>query len=138
MKLKAWRPLILVTLFGVVAGACSSNKSGDPVGPQNHNPVITMVTVAPGSLGPSDSAVVTCIASDPDGDTLVYDWDTDTRMRIRGAPPEYPVKTGTYNNAEWFYPNSTPTAPETAWVIVTVRDRRGGDALGGVNFLLTP
>jgi hypothetical protein len=37
------------------------------------------------TTGPSDSMVVVCTASDPDMDSLVYDWETDARLNIQGT-----------------------------------------------------
>ncbi len=118
--------MIAVTLAtGLSLSACSEKPPSRPV---NHNPVISSATATPPEMGPGDSTVITVIATDQDGDTLVYDWDTDLRLRIKGNPPNYPVKTHTFNNAETFYPNYTPIDLDTVWVVCSTRDRIGGVA----------
>lgn len=104
------------------AGACAQ----DPVGPVNHHPVINSVTVFPTQIGPSDSALVIVAASDPDLDSLVYDWETDSRLRIKDA---YPGDNFLYNTSEpsrIFYYGPTAPGKVSAWVKCYVRDRRGG------------
>jgi hypothetical protein len=96
------------------------------------------LTVFPTEIGLSDSAIVTCFATDQDGDTLVYDWETDLRLRIKDNPPDVPVKSNTFSNAETFYPNYNPTGLDTVWVVCTARDRRGGGAVGIVTFTVRP
>ena len=130
-----WQALALLIPLGLSLNACNSR---DPVKPSNHSPIIHSLTVVPDTLGPGDSTLVTCDASDPDGDTLVYDWTTDLRMRIKGAPPDYPIKNNTLNSAETFYLNYTPTRPESAWATCEVRDRLGGGAIRAVVFRVHP
>lgn len=112
--------------------------SKDPGRPVNHDPVMTSLTVFPTDIGPADSAVVTCIATDQDGDTLVYDWETDLRLRIRGNPPGDPTRFNTFNSSEVFYLNYLPVGTDTVWVVGGVRDRRGGEALRIVTFTVHP
>ncbi|MBI5661450.1 MAG: hypothetical protein HZC46_04810, partial [Ignavibacterium album] len=65
-----------------------------------------------------------CNATDPDGDTLVYDWITDARLRINGAnPPDDRSLFNTFENSRIFYP--TTLAIDTVWVQCFARDRKG-------------
>lgn len=128
----------LLWIVPVAAAALLTNCQRPTSPPLNHDPTITLLTALPADIAPTDSVVITCIASDPDGDTLVYDWETDLRLNIRGVPAHYPVKTNTYNNSETFYPAYTPTGLETLWVVTTARDRRGGGAIKLVTFTIHP
>jgi len=126
--------LLAVLTLGVEGAGC--DRSSPSTRPVNHYPVMTSLTVHPTNIVTSDSAVVTCVATDQDGDTLVYDWQTDLRLRIRGT--DLPIKSNTYNNAEWFYPNYLPTQVDTVWVFCGVRDSRGGVAGRVVTFTVHP
>jgi hypothetical protein len=124
----------LAVTFALACTAC--HKS--PTQPANHSPVMVSLSVMPAAIAPSDSAAITCIATDQDGDTLVYDWETDLRLRIKGASPNVPVKYNTFNNTEIFYPNYAPADSDTVWVVVTVRDRRGGAAVRPITCIIHP
>jgi len=43
----------------------------------NHSPTVQGLSVFPTTLGVGDSAIVTCLATDADGDTVVCDWNAD-------------------------------------------------------------
>jgi hypothetical protein len=82
----------------------------------------------PDDVGPTDSSVVVCEATDVDGDTLVYDWFTDSRFTIKGYPPTVLEIYGTTSNAHVFYRNYVSPTDTTAWVQCIVRDLKGGAA----------
>lgn len=128
----------LVAVFILGSAAISSGCGRNATGPLNHAPVLVTLTVFPQSVGVSDSVVVTCVATDQDADTLVYDWETDLRLRIKGAPPGYPIKSNSPNNTETFYPAYVPSSLDTVWVACTVRDRVGGGVTRAVNFTVHP
>jgi hypothetical protein len=109
--------LILINIF------CSSN----PVEINgNQKPVIFSLTVFPDTIGPADSAIVICNAMDPDGDTLVYDWITDSRLRIKGVIPFWETRLfNTFENSRIFYPNQDIFPFDTVWVQCFARDRKG-------------
>jgi RimJ/RimL family protein N-acetyltransferase len=70
--------------------------------------------------------VVTCDATDPDADSLVYDWVTDGRLNIKGAVPRQHYLYNTFFKSHLFYPDAVDTPLDTAWVQCFARDRRGG------------
>lgn len=113
----------LIIMLVLMSISCSDDNPVDNK-PENHRPVILSLTVFPNIIGPSDSAIVICNATDPDGDTLVYDWITDARLRINGAnPPDDTRLFNTFENSRIFYP--TTLAIDTVWVQCFARDRKG-------------
>ena len=79
----------------------------------------------PDTIGPSDSTIVVCTASDADGDTLVYDWETDARLNIQGTRNRY--LNAQLSSQHTFYNANLPNPiNDSAWVYCLVRDRRGG------------
>lgn len=117
------KKIILLTAIVLLNISCKDN----PIKPENHDPVITSLAVFPDIIGMQDSAVVICNAYDPDGDTLVYDWITDGRLIIKGAPYfEQHILYNTYENSRIFYPNQTTHPYDSAWVQCFARDRKGG------------
>lgn len=116
--------LVLISLLacGAAIAGCSAK---DPTQPLNHNPVIHSITLFPQSIGPGDSAIVVCEASDRDGQTLVFDWLTDTALRIKGAPGLVYLYDSPSKSQIYYY--GTPTTPtDTAWIECSVRDQIGG------------
>ncbi len=97
----------------------------DPLTPLNHNPTIRSLVVTPNVIERGDSLLATCDASDLDSDALEYDWITDTRLRIQGAPSGV-MLFGTTSNRRIFYYGTPPTIPDSAWIQCIVRDSRGG------------
>jgi len=80
---------------------------------------------SPTVIGSSDSTVVTCRATDPDGDAMTYTWVTDSRLVIKGQSPSEHVLAGSPVNHQMFY-YGTPSQSDTAWVECDVHDSRGG------------
>jgi len=118
--------LILLLLFMSSNISCNKNN---PAKPENHNPIILSLTVFPDVIGISDSAIVVCNAMDPDGDTLVYDWYTDGRLKIKGNPVwQCCIKTNTSENYQILYIDQDTIfqAIDTDWVQVEARDGKGG------------
>jgi len=116
--------------------ACKDNpvNSGKP---ENHSPIIFSVTVFPDVIGPTDSAIVICNAMDPDADTLVYDWITDGKSRIKGVevPPDFELY-NTYENSRVVYPKNLNSIPiDTLWVQCFARGRKGGSVANVVRFM---
>jgi hypothetical protein len=85
--------------------------------PVNHPPAITALEARQSVIGPQDSCVVECIASDPDGDELTYEWSAN-----KGSI------NGTGATVAW-------SAPETEGiytVAVKVADGNGGEATDSI------
>jgi hypothetical protein len=81
--------------------------------------------------------LVIVTATDADHDALVYDWTTDSRLRISGV--RLPLDNFLYNTVEptrVFYPNNVQTPLDTAWIECGVRDRRGGEAIAWVRLVI--
>lgn len=122
-----WRCVVAALALGIALGSCDTTRS---LRPANRRPVATSLSVFPNTIGPLDSAVVTCVATDADGDTLVYDWFSDCRLV---GPRGEELVGGLYHR---FSPSlvvhrGCDTVHDTAWVSCYVRDRRGGGAYGG-------
>lgn len=121
---------LIVTALSVLS-ACDGK---DPVRPGNRAPIMISLLTFPGSIGPSDSAIVVCDATDPDGDSLRYDWISDGRLRLRGASPGDAFVLASRSNSQ-VVTYGTPLSPtDTAWVQCIVRDYRGG-GVGALVFL---
>ena len=78
---------------------------------QNHNPVISLLN-APSSVSVDGSATLSCNASDPDGDSLTYDWTCT----------EGSLSSSSGSSVTW----TAPGASGSATVTVSVHDDRGG------------
>ncbi len=89
----------------------------------NNPPAITSLTANPSTVNSSSSSIVTCIASDPDEDTLSYAW-TKTGGTIIG--------TGT--QVKWTAPSSSGTYYT---ITCAVSDGKGGTATKSVNVTVT-
>ena len=122
MKTKPWlhAALALAGLLGI--GACREF----PVRPANRSPVISYVVAFPSVLGSADSAIITVFASDPDGDALVYDWYSDSRMVFKGQSPNLHDFYNSPNRSQVVYRSAWSLDDSTAWVRCAVRDGRGG------------
>ena len=136
------RRLVLVFVAPVLvqAASCGCSKTQDPVIiPVNHSPAIDSLVAFPDTIRPSDSTVVTCYARDPDGELIVYDWETDARLRIQGNPPWDRHLNQQLSPSHTFY-NANLSNPinDSAWVFCGARDLRGGGTGGRVWVLLRP
>lgn len=107
-KWARWTVLALVTAALVITAACCP--------PGNNPPVITSLTADPTSVAPGEASIITCDASDPDGDTLTYSWAYSGPST--GSIP------GTGSTITWV----APDAEGTYTISVTVDDGRGGTA----------
>jgi hypothetical protein len=128
MRLRIWSRVLLPLALVVALGSCREYPT-KPVGwLANHNPVISSVVAFPQLIGQGDSVMVTVNATDPDGDTLVYDWQTDARLHMRGDDLGFGDLSNTYSNSLILYRTTVTPINDTAWVYCDVRDRRGGGA----------
>jgi hypothetical protein len=83
----------------------------------NQSPIISSLSPSPSSILYGGSAVLTCIASDPDGDVVRYSW-TASEGSI----------TGVGNKVTWIAPNKGGSFNVT----VIVSDGKGGETRGNV------
>ena len=118
-----------MTMQSVLAGCNEEPPRPTPLIPQNHPPVITGLEAFPDTIGPSDSVVVVCSATDPDGDSLVYDWQTDARLNIQGTPTWNKYLNHQPSPRHTFYNANLPNPiNDSAWVYCETRDPKGGGA----------
>lgn len=90
----------------------------------NQPPVIEKLTTDCPRVRPSHSAIITCVASDPDRDTLTYTWAAD-RGTIDGEGAE----------VTWIAPNDYSTG-EGYIITVTVSDGRGGEVNNEISIIV--
>ena len=60
--------LVVLALMLALFTACPSTSTAD------NPPVVTSLTSSPSNVAPEESSTITCVANDPDGDTLAYTW----------------------------------------------------------------
>jgi len=104
--------LATVILITLCSGLSCSAPASAPAPQANRQPVIQQVTGSPDWF-PQTQGQFTCIASDPDGDRLLYKWTADNgTISGDGATVTWisPAATGKYN------------------ITVTVSDGKGGEA----------
>lgn len=96
----------------------SPSVTSTPSGP-NQSPVIDRVMPEWTNIERGKSGLIKCIAHDPDGDTLTYDWVVD-RGNISGSGDTIDY--------------TAPLSYVHVIVTVTVRDGRGGSMIGSAAF----
>lgn len=117
-------------LFCLLVGL-SGCGTKTPIQPVNRDPIVHSLIGFPLTLSPGDSAVVVCHATDPDGDTMMFEWSSDCRLIKRGVPRD--LDWYTFSNTLVVYAGDCAHAPaDTGWVRCYVRDRRGGETNAGV------
>ena len=107
-----------------------------PLSPVNRDPVVHSLYAFPTTIALGDSAIVVCFATDPDGDTVVYDWSSDCRMVKQGRPNDFTL----FNDLDGrlvVHAGACNRAPlDTGWVSCHVRDGRGGGKDAGHVFII--
>src|SRR6266516_1706991 len=133
MRIKAWLSAAFVLVLVVGAGACQKYVTE----PLTRRPVISSVMAFPTVLGPGDSTMVTVFATDPDGDSLVYDWEPYNGLVIKGSTHDWDnFRYNTYSPSMVFYRSTTwPYPNDTAFVWCSARDGKGGSDSRGVLIL---
>jgi len=111
----------------LITGGCHRSNA-----PSNHSPVFISTTVFPADIAVTDSAIVTCDATDQDGDSLYYDWTTDGRLAIQGVPSYFHALYDSRIPWHVFYPAAVDSPVDSAIIVCAVRDHRGGYAEVGV------
>jgi len=108
MHLPKWvqRAVLLFLVVALFSAACSRGVNGAPQ--------ISSVSADRTSVAPGEIVTLTCVASDPDGDSLTYGWSYT-------GPCEAPIA-GTSSTVDW----SVAGALGTYTVSVIVDDGRGG------------
>jgi len=130
--------LSAVLLLEAALSGCQQPTT-PPVYRRNNAPVVEALVAFPDTIGPSDSTIVACTASDADGDSLVYDWQTDARLNIQGTPTWNKYLNNTRSPIHTFYNADLPNPiSDSAWVYCHVRDPRGGGAGRTVFIILRP
>ena len=120
---KTWLTAAFLLLFVPGLGACRKYVTH----PIYRRPVISSVVAFPTVLGPGDSTMITVTATDPDGDSLVYDWQPYNGLVIRGRPDWANYIYGARSPSMVFFRSPAWTYPyDTAFVWCSVRDGRGG------------
>jgi hypothetical protein len=82
--------------------------------------------------------IVVCDATDPDGDTLVFDWNTDSRLTIKGVALGQTYRYNTFSSSQVFYYSFQIDPLDTAWVQCAARDRKGGSDTRTIRFAMRP
>ena len=89
---------------------------------ENMEPAITSVTADTASLLPGDRTLITCVATDPDGDTLIYKWEIEAGEI-----------TGVGDKVTWIAPDIEGEYTITA----LIDDGKGGGDMKSTSVLVT-
>ena len=119
-KISSWIAIILIILAFQVQLACTPAQAPPPqpaVKPPNHAPVINNISYAKDVFSNTEVQIL-CIASDIDGDDLIYKW-----MAEDGS-----IK-GEGKNVLWLPPGKVGTYTVT----LVVSDGKGGEARETIN-----
>lgn len=129
--------LCSVSLAGSVLGAACKKQPTGFILPPNNPPAMDSLIASPSTLGAGESTMVRAYATDPDGDRLVYDWFTDSRLKINGALPWDNSLFNTDSSWRGVHNADLPNRiNDTAWVRVRARDGKGGETSLRVEILL--
>ena len=127
--------LPILSLFFLILTSFQCKEENPVSPPQNQSPQILSLIVFPTEIDSTDSVIVYCHAIDPDGDTLVYDWITDSRVKIKNTNNSYLFHT--YESFHVFYPNINAKPPyDTCWIQCFARDVKGGSDAGLIRFIV--
>ena len=91
---------------------CTTENTSEPADLVNNPPEITSLSATPDVVGLSDSTVLICNATDPDGDNLKYVWQASSGL-INGSG----------DSVIWQAPDSTGIST----INCTVKDGHGGE-----------
>jgi hypothetical protein len=121
------RGLLAIVVLAVTAVSVGCGGGGTSVTPSatntpsgpNQSPVIDKVIPEWTQIERGKSGQIKCIAHDPDGDTLIYEWVVD-RGELSGSGDTVGY--------------TAPLSYVHVLVNVTVRDGRGGSMIGAASF----
>ena len=99
--------IFLLAALLLAAAVLASCNDDDPAAPANGAPVISSLTADPATVEVAAASTVTCVATDPDGDALTYQWNCDAGTLA-----------GTGNAVTW----TAPAAAGAATVTCAVSD----------------
>jgi hypothetical protein len=71
MNLKLLAFILFITLLLIII-QCST-----PIESKNNAPVISSLSATPDTVESKETSTITCVANDPDGDDLTFDWSAD-------------------------------------------------------------
>ncbi len=106
---------VCVSIVSTIAGGCGDDG---PSKTYNHSPVIASLTATPDSVRTSGVSLLVCAATDPDGDSLSYEWTADAGVFSGGA-----------DSVAW----TAPAAPGVYEIQVLVTDGRSGLDLDSID-----
>ncbi len=109
--------LIICTVSDNQGGIISDSLYIDVVEYINNDPIITGITAHPRKIHLGSESEINCAATDPDGDTLNYNWSA-----IFGTI------SGTGATITW----TAPTSAGNYYIICIVNDGRGGEAIDSI------
>lgn len=107
--------LIIITIFMLLL-IVSCDHNGPEV--ENNPPSISSLTANPDTVEVNEIVALTCVASDPDGDELYYNWESYAGLF-----------SGNGSSVTWTAPNFTGTFP----ISCKVDDGNDGEDLKSVN-----
>ena len=107
-----------ILIFLLTIWKCSPSSNPNP---ENANPTILELTANPDTVDTEDTSILTCNASDSDGDELTFVWES-----ISGSI------NGSGNNVTWL----SPDIVGTYYVICKVLDGNGGEATNSVKIVV--
>lgn len=124
------RPVQRTMALAIGLAACvAACDMSTPLQPVNRSPVIQSLVAFPTTLALGDSAILVCTATDPNGDTLVYDWTSDCRLLKKGDDPYGGLTLYEQGRSLVVYAGTCNRAPvDTGWIRCDVRDHKGGGA----------
>jgi hypothetical protein len=102
--------VVILVIAGIAVGVVLALGGGGEE-EENQAPSITSLTANPASVAPGAASTVSCVAEDPDGDSMSYDWTTT------GG-----TVTGSGDTVTWI----APSVAGAYIVKVTVDDSNGG------------
>ncbi len=109
---------LFIIVLGIIlfVGCSGDSDSNNPTGTSNQAPAIRNISADPVIVGRQERSNLTCVATDPDGDSLVYYWRA-TSGRLQDDFDDVEA------TEQWVAPNTDGNY----WIAVTVSDGREVD-----------